>query len=118
IYRKHFDALKAVINKHGINRANMYNIDETVFWIGIGGAQCIVTIDCDWQQNSGSDTNHNYITSIEVISGDSKALPLLLIAQGSVHLQKWYTHTSLPDSYSIALLASGYANNTIVVERE
>jgi hypothetical protein len=100
----------------GIQPADAYNIDETSFRIGIGGSQLVITMDFEKKQSSGSNTNRDYVTSIEAISGDGYVIPPLLIAQGSIYLEKWYTHTALPDNYAVSLSSSGYANNTLSLE--
>lgn len=73
-------------------------------------------MDWDKQQSSASDINRDYVTSIETISGNGHVLPPMLVAQGSVHLEKWYTQTSLPDEYVVGLSNSGYANDTLSIE--
>jgi hypothetical protein len=102
--------------KYGIVPADAYNMDETGFRIGVGGSQWAVTMNWERKQMSGSETNRDYITSMEAISGDGEVLPPLLIAQGSVHLQKSYTHTSLLDNYAVGLSKSGYAIDTLSLE--
>ena len=91
-------------------------MDETCFRIGVGGDQYVVTLDWQQQQKSASETNREYVTAIEAISADGAVLHPLLIAQGSVHLQSWYTRTDIPDEYKIALSSSSYAKDCISIE--
>ncbi|PVH90557.1 hypothetical protein DM02DRAFT_547573, partial [Periconia macrospinosa] len=37
-------------------------------------------------------------------------------SEGMLHMQKWYSHTSMPDTYMIATSSSGYTNDTISIE--
>jgi len=64
----------------------------------------------------GSETNRDYITSVETVSGDGEVLLPFLIVQGTDHLFQWYTNTSLPNSYTIATSISGYSNDELALD--
>ena len=110
----YFNAYKQVVVNYGIPPQDQYNFDETGFRIGVGGSQWIITMEVGKKHHTiGSDSNHDYVTSVETISGDGEALPPLLIVQGVNHLHQWYTNTELPDNYSIATSPSGYSNDQL-----
>ena len=90
-------------------------MDETGFRIGVGGNQWIITMDWHHPHQSPTDTNCDYVTSVEAISGDGIVIPPLLILKGVNHLQKWYTQTSLPDDYLIRTSDSGYTNGMLSI---
>ena len=79
VYKAYFNEFKAVVYKYGIIQGDAYNIDETGFRIGVGGSQWIITIDHQKAYLSPSESNRDYITSVETISANSKVLPPLLI---------------------------------------
>ena len=68
-----------MIQEHGIVQRDVYNIDETGFRIGLGGSQWIINIEFKKPQLSPSETNCDFVTSVEAISADGKVLPSLLI---------------------------------------
>jgi hypothetical protein len=72
----------------------------------------------DWKrpQISPSDTNRDYITSVEAVSVDGEVLPPLLIIQGTNHLHQWYANTSLPDNYLVGTSKFGYSNDTLSID--
>jgi hypothetical protein len=54
-------------------------MDETGFRIGLGGSQWIINIEFKKPQLSPSETNCDFVTSVEAISADGIVLPPLLI---------------------------------------
>ena len=116
VYRRHFREFKEKIDKKGILPGDIYNMDETGFYIGVGGNQWIITMDIHRLHYSPSDTNRDYATSVEAVSGDGVVIEPMLILKGVNHLEKWYTQTSLPDNYLIGTSDSGYANDMLSIE--
>ena len=86
-YEAHFKRLKRVIDDYAIQQGDTYNMDETGFRLGVGGSQWVITTGIDAVQ-SGSDTNRDFCTAIETISGDGVVLPPFLVLKGSAHLEK------------------------------
>jgi hypothetical protein len=91
-------------------------MDETGFRIGVGRNQWVITMDWKRPQISPSDTNRDYITSVEAVSVDGEVLPPLLIIQGMDHLHQWYANTSLPDNYLVGTSKSGYSNDMLSID--
>ena len=116
VYKRYFREFKAIVNEKGIPKGDIYNMDEMGFRIGVGGNQWVITMDWKRPQTSPSDTNWDYITSVEVVSADGEVLPPLLIVQGTDHLHQWYTNTSLPDNYLVGTSKSGYSNDTLSID--
>jgi len=79
LYEHYFRAYKRVVTEHGIASADIYNMDETGFRIGVGGSQWIITRDWRKPKLSPLEINRDFATSVEVISGDGVVLPLLII---------------------------------------
>ena len=73
-------------------------------------------MDMQRPQHSPSDTNRDYATSVEAVSGDGVVIDPLMIMKGVKHLEKWYTQTSLPNNYLIGTSDSGYINDTLSIE--
>ena len=107
---------KEEVDEKGILPGDIYNMDETGFRIGVGGNQRIITMDIHRPHHSPSDTNRDYATSVEAVSGDGIAVEPMLIPKGLSHLEKWYTQTKLPDNYLIGTSDSGYTNDTLSIE--
>ena len=87
VYRDHFNEFKTVVREYGIVQGDVYNMNETGFRIGIGGSQWIITMEFKKPQLSPSETNRDFVISVEAISTNGEVLPLLLIVQGINHLQ-------------------------------
>jgi hypothetical protein len=90
-------------------------MDETGYRIGVGGNNWVVTRRTDVVQ-SPSDTNRDSITAIEVISADGYVLFPFLILKAKLQLEKWYTNTSIPDSYAIGHSETGYNNDELSID--
>ena len=116
VYERHFRDFQREVEEKGILLGDIYNMDETGFRIGVGGSQWVVTMDMNRPQFSPSDTNRDYATSIEAVSGDGVVIDPMLIMKGVNHLEKWYAQTSLPDNYFIGIYDSGYTNDTLSIK--
>jgi len=116
VYQKHFDDLDTIMADFGITRDDCWNMDETGFRIGVGGSQWIITMDYGRETQSPSITCRDYSTAIEAVSATGVVLPGFLILTGAVHLAKWYTQTTVPDDYLIAVSESGYTNDELSLE--
>ena len=116
VYRQYFREFKEEVDEKDILPGNIYNIDETGFRISIGGNQWIITMDIHRLHHSPSDTNRDYTTSVEAVSGDRVVVEPMMILKDINHLEKWYIQISLPDNYLIGTSNSGYTNDTLFIE--
>ena len=116
MYQRHFRDYQHIIQEKGVLPGDIYNMDETGFRIGVSGSQWIITMDITRPHFSLSDTNRDYVMSIEAVSGDGIAINPMLIMKRVNHLKKWYTHTSVPGDYLIKTSDSGYTNDTLSIK--
>jgi len=111
-----FERYKVLVEEKGIQRAVIYNFDETGFRIGIGHDQWVVTRDAKRPLTQASSSNRELVTVIETISGDGGVLPPMIIVPGALHMEDWYTRTAVPDNFLIGLSDSGYSNDRFALK--
>ena len=88
VYQRHFRDFHREVEEKGILLDDIYNMDETGFRIGVSGSQWVITMDMNRPQFNPSDTNRDYATSIEAVSGDGVMIDPMLIMKGVNHLKK------------------------------
>ena len=74
-----FQRTRAIMNALYIQPADLYNMDETGFRIGIAGSQWIITLSADRQSYLASSENRELVTDIETVLADGSYLPNMLI---------------------------------------
>lgn len=84
----YFEKIERVIREKNIKELDIWNMDETRFWISCEKAQLIVTIDLNKLFHMIYLDNHNYITSIEYIDSANKIILLMLLVSGVNTLSK------------------------------
>jgi len=84
------------VEEKGIQRADIYNFNETRFPISIGRDQWVVTREAKRPLTLGSSSNRESVTVIEAISSDSGILPPMIILPAALHMEDWYTKTAIP----------------------
>ncbi|XP_044714708.1 DDE superfamily endonuclease domain-containing protein [Hirsutella rhossiliensis] len=90
---EYFKKLHETIASYGINPADIWNMDETGFRIGIG------------KQESA--------TAVEAISADGRYIPAFLILSGKVHLEQWYGIKELDGDTLIGVTETGFTNDQL-----
>ncbi|KAF2179752.1 CENP-B protein, partial [Zopfia rhizophila CBS 207.26] len=111
----------------GIQAHDVWNFDETGFRIGCGGKQIIVTFGSRGRERDktkdakkvtiGSETNRDYLTSVEAISASGEVIPPMLILKAKNHLAQWYNHTEIPGDYHLLGVSdSGYNNDELSLD--
>lgn len=110
----YFQQLEEVINTYGIPVADIWNMDETGFRIGIGKDQLIVT-KRKREHLFSMPENRESATAMEAISADGRVVPAFLIVTGQVHMAQWYRVTELQPATKITTSASGYTNDSIAL---
>ena len=111
-----FRRYQAIVEEKGIQRADIYNFDETGFRIGIGRDQWVVTREAKRPLTLGSSSNRESVTVIEAISGDGGVLPPMIILPGALHMEDWYTKTAIPDTFLIGVSDTGYSNDNLALK--
>ena len=64
----------------------------------------------------GSSSNQVLLALVECVSGDGLVLPPMLIAPGTLHMEDWYTKTSIPEAYLVEVSESGYSNEKLALD--
>src|ERR1700723_1894418 len=106
-----------VVDIHQIQDADQYNFDESGFRIGIGGNQFIITrLEEKSRFQSASETNRDFASCLEAISGNGCVLPRAIILKGEQILHHHITHTDLPDNYVLGVQTAGYSNDDYAFE--
>ncbi|KAF2178670.1 DDE-domain-containing protein [Zopfia rhizophila CBS 207.26] len=63
-----------------------------------------------------TETNRDYLTSVEAISASGVVIPPLLILKAKQHLFQWYNHTFIPNDYILGVSGSGYNNDELTLD--
>ena len=107
-----FQKLKVVREEYGVVDADIHNMDETGFRIGVGRKHRVITKVATKRQYQADPDNRDYITSIESISAAGEVHAPLLILKASSLLERWIVD-ELDDSTAIQYSDSGYSNDDI-----
>ena len=98
---------------------DIWNFDETGFSIGVGGTQKIVTR----VKNRAQKIYHpdpevrQHVSSCESIRTTGEVLPLMIILEGQVFLQKWFSlEVGLHPETIVGLNDSGYMNDEFSID--
>ena len=113
---QHFECFHDIRDKYGIHTADTYNFDETVFRIGVGRTQRIITQDTHRKAYIPDPDNRESLTAIETISGEGHVLPPMLILSSTQYLEKWFFEGGLDDKTLVAVTETGYANDNILLQ--
>jgi hypothetical protein len=115
-----FDKLKGKIDRCGIQRRDIYNVDEAGFRIGIGRRERVVTKrrKTKVRLSSSKDTDRELITMVETVSADGDVLPPLAILQSKSPklMEDWVKNTTLPGEYCLDTSESAYINDEIALK--
>ncbi|KAM4064190.1 DDE superfamily endonuclease [Hirsutella rhossiliensis] len=109
---EYFKKLHETIASYGINPADIWNMDETGFRIGIGRDQVVVT-KSRRSQYFGIEENRESATAVEAISADGRYIPAFLILSGKVHLEQWYDIKELDGDTLIGVTETGFTNDQL-----
>jgi hypothetical protein len=113
---EYFQKLKNVIDKYGIQPADIWNFDETGFRVGVGRATQVITRVARSRKMYYPDPeNRGSLTSIEAVSAGGAAIPLMLIIQGKVHDERWYQDRLHPAT-RVGLSDTGYTNDELALD--
>ena len=113
--REYFSKLKVCIDEHAIVPADIWNMDETGFQIGVGKDQLVVT-----RRRKASyfalPINRESVTAVEAISAIGKHIPAFLILSGKIHMSQWYRICELPGDTCIGVSETGYSNDELSLQ--
>lgn len=112
VINEYFRKLKEVIDLHGIDPADIWNMDETGFRLSMANDTFIIT-KRRRSHYFGLPENRESATTIEAISGGGEYTPLFVILSGSQHFAPWYQQRELDPRTAIAVSPTGYSNDEL-----
>ncbi|KFA61302.1 hypothetical protein S40285_09601 [Stachybotrys chlorohalonatus IBT 40285] len=89
VIKEYFQQLRKAIDEAGITPADIWNMDETGFRIGIGSNSVIVT-KRKRSHYFALPLNRESATATEAISAAGEVIPLFLILSANTHSSRWY----------------------------
>lgn len=111
----YFEKLRQTMDQYGFTAADIWNMDETGFRIGVGKDQLIVT-KRKRAHYFGLPENRESATAIEAVSAAGRYIPAFLLLTGTVHSAQWYSQPELHPDTAIYPCESGYSNDEISLE--
>ena len=98
------------IAEYKILPENEYNIDESGYAIGeIEATKCIINVNIR-QQFQSKPGRQEWVTSVECICTDGKALPPLIIFKGTKLSTRW-VNGNIPTEWRFACNTKGWTSN-------
>ena len=108
LIRPWFELVHNTIRKYGILDTDIYNFDETGFQIGvISTAKVITGAERSRRPVSVQPGNREWVTAIDCICADGQSLPPVIIFEGKLHPNTWYTEDALPGDWVIGVSDNG-----------
>lgn len=110
----HFCEYYTALAKFGISFADIYNMDETGFRVGVLTGRIVIThLDIKAVYLADPD-NRESITSIETICADGSTIAPMLVLKGEVLLAKLFAN-NLEDETVLATSPTGYSNEQLAM---
>lgn len=94
--------------------AQIWNMDETGFRVGIPGVERVIVPRAVKQLYTPSPENRISITIIEAVSAAGQTIAPVLVVPGKIHMESWYPET-LVGNELILLSQTGYSNNQLAL---
>lgn len=91
---------------HGITPTDIWNFDETGFWIGIGKDQWVITFEPRRRVYLPTPDDRTTLTMTECVNAEGNAITPMIIIEGEAFLERYFI--DLPDNYLVAHSTSGY----------
>ena len=110
-----YQKLKKAIDTHGIQEADMWNMDETGFRIGVGKSKMVISFDKKKRNYMADPDNRDYCTAVETISASGTAIPPLIILKATNILLKW-SQNNLDGACQLGASESGYSNDDLALD--
>ncbi|RDW74254.1 DNA-binding domain-containing protein [Aspergillus mulundensis] len=109
-----FGKFRNVVEAHGIQNKDIWNMDKTGFRIGQGRTlDTIFTRYPDHVPSIDSRSQRKLVTAVECVSMAGQLLPPLLILPGQVFLKDWISLTNFPNDYIIKKSKTGYTSREL-----
>jgi hypothetical protein len=113
VIKEHFQLLKNVANKYGIQDDDIYNMDEIGFLRGDIGTAKVVTAK-DGPKYHIQPGDRDWMTVIECINVAKRRIPAMVVAKGKVFQNVWFDKDAgIPDDWVIAHSETGWTNDRL-----
>jgi hypothetical protein len=109
---EHFKEFYSALEKWGITFADVYNMDETGFRIGVLRGRIVITHLNTKTVYLADPDNRESLTTIETVCANGSAIPPFLILKGEV-LQEEHFENELEDEAVLSTSPSGYTNEQL-----
>ena len=107
-----FALVRNTIAKYGIDKADIYNFDETGFMMGVISTSTVVTSSDGRQRvKMVQPGNRKWVTSIQRINSQDWTIPPFIIVAGKNHLASWYENSRFPPNWVISVSENGWTTN-------
>ncbi|KAF2179532.1 DDE-domain-containing protein, partial [Zopfia rhizophila CBS 207.26] len=102
-----------VVNKHGIQDDDIYNMDEIGFQKGDIGSAKVVTA-CDGTKYHIQPGDRDWVIVIKCINSAKRHIPAMVIYKGKVFQNIWFSADSgVPKDWTVAISKTGWTNNQL-----
>ena len=108
IVRSWFQSLESVITRNGIQREDIYNMDETGFQISMGK---LVITRSPRTRYQAVPTNRETATCIEAVSATGAHIPAFLVLDAEVHMERCHRLEELHNDTVISVTSTGFSND-------
>lgn len=108
-----YDRLEPLVSR--LSPSNIYNFDETGFTLGQGKPQKVISRNPQRTRMLSSERGE-LLTGIECVAANGWVMEPYFVAQGEVHLERWYEGGTLSDESRIAVSSSGYSNDSLAID--
>ncbi|RKK91608.1 hypothetical protein BFJ68_g16167 [Fusarium oxysporum] len=112
VIRNWFRLVQNVIAKYGIQLDDIWNFDETGFMMGVISSGIVVTgSERRGRPKSIQPGNREWVTAIQAINAEGRAIDPFIVVAGQYHLANWYHESSLPATWAITTTQNGWTDN-------
>ncbi|KAM5529819.1 hypothetical protein BFJ63_vAg17750 [Fusarium oxysporum f. sp. narcissi] len=115
--RNWFRLVQNTIAKYGIRSDDIWNFDETGFMMGVISSGIVITSsERRGRPKSVQPGNREWVTAIQAINTEGRAIDPFIVVAGQYHLANWYQESNLPATWAIAATQNGWTDNETGLE--
>ncbi|KAH7471539.1 hypothetical protein FOMA001_g13494 [Fusarium oxysporum f. sp. matthiolae] len=112
IIRNWFRLVENTIAKYGIRSDDIWNFDETGFMMGVISSGIVVTSsERRGNPKSVQPGNREWVTAIQAINAEGRAIDPFIVVAGQYHLANWYHESNLPGTWAVITTQNGWTDN-------
>ncbi|KAM5529722.1 transposase [Fusarium oxysporum f. sp. phaseoli] len=117
VIRDWFRLVQNTIAKYGIRSDDIWNFDETGFMMGMISSGVVVTgSERRGRPKSVQPGNREWVTAIQAINAEGRAIDPFIVVTGQYHLANWYRESNLPATWAITTTQNGWTDNKTGLE--